>query len=67
MSLHIDGDTFLTAQEAADELNLGPQTFRNYRSLHGDKFVKGHTDLINGRVFFRLDDVRRAATERASR
>lgn len=65
--LCIDNITYVDSREAASVLGLKVQTFRNYVSMNGDDFLKAHRDILTGRVFYDLKDVRARAAEREAR
>lgn len=67
MPLQTATGDYLTSKEAAAYLDMAYSTFTNRRTALGDRFLRGHSDLIAGRVLFRADDVRRLAAERAGR
>lgn len=66
MPLETGDGTYLTSKEAAAQLGIAYGTFTNRRTAHGDGFLRGRSDLIAGRVLFRLEDVLHVARETAA-
>lgn len=64
MVLQMTSGDYLNGRESARDLDMAYGTFKNQRTEHGDRFLKGH-ELVPGRLFFRVEDVRRLAAERA--
>jgi hypothetical protein len=64
MPLQMHTGTFLTSKEAAARIGIAYGTFTNRRTSHGDRFLRGHHELIAGRVLFSLEDVERHMLDR---